>query len=140
MVWGSRTLLEPAASNRAKQGAMIGVPVDLRRLVTSMSYRQLILQTQREIWSHGATERCLFFETGEELVHICKERSCADLHQIIWLLPERSDKETALRLRDLGLHVVCIGYAPMAGLEHYLVLSATLTLKRIVRSKIGAGH
>jgi hypothetical protein len=140
MVWGSKTLLEPAASSRRKHPPLIGLAVDVLQFGESISYRQLMMQMQREIWNHGALDRCMFFTASDELVPLCKPNRGEAIDTVIWLLPHTAHKQTLLRLHDMGIHVICLGQAPMSGINHCLIISPTPDFKRIVRQEILTGR
>src|SRR5262249_52154338 len=52
MIWGSKTLLEPAKSGRNGECRCVGIPVDLNRFVSSTDYRESVILLQVEMWDH----------------------------------------------------------------------------------------
>ncbi len=137
MVWGSKTLLEPITSHKRRQRRTIGIPVALFRFVSSTDYRRAILNLQREIWSHGITEHLMFFEgSDEEIVRLCKRHNFSDIDTVIWMLPDISNKQTLLRLNDIGIHIICIGPKPISGIRESYRTSRAHTIGKIVRERV----
>jgi hypothetical protein len=136
-VWGSKTLLEPIESAKRKQPSTVGVPVALARFTNSPAYRQLILNLQREIWNQGVKEHFMFFENGgEEIISLCKQQHFSEVDMIVWLSPDVSDKQTLLRLHDIGICLICVGDVPISGIKDYYTISPALSLRKIVRERI----
>jgi hypothetical protein len=137
MVWGSRTLLEPINSPKTRHPRTIGIPVAVFRFVSSPEYRRAILSLQREIWNHGITEHLIFFEdSDEEIVRLCKRHHFSDIDTVIWMLPDISDKQTLLRLNDIGIHIICIGPKPISGIRECYRTSRVHTIGKIVRDRV----
>ena len=137
MVWGSKTLLEPTKKAEKTRARDIGIAVTLFRFISSPDYRQSILTLQREIWNHGLTEHFLFFQDcDEDLLRLCKQRLSSGIDTVIWLSPDISNKQTLLRLRDIGVRVICLGDAKISGIRDCYTISGKRTLGRILREKV----
>jgi DNA-binding transcriptional regulator YhcF (GntR family) len=137
MVWGSKTLLEPAKSSRNSESRSIGVAIDLSRFLKSSDYRASILSLQLEIWNHEVNAHLLFFEAESvELVRVCTRNHHPRMNTIVWPLPETLHNQTLLRLRDLGLRVICLSNNVIRGIPDCYTISPRSTIRMIVRKKI----
>ena len=137
MVWGSKTLLEPAKAPRNSEFRSIGVAVDLCRFLKSSDYRVSILSLQLEIWNHEVNAHLLFFEAEPgELVRLCTRNHHPHMNTIVWPLAAASDSQTLLRLRDLGLRVICLNDQQIPGVPDCYTISSRCTIRAIVRKKI----
>jgi hypothetical protein len=91
MIWGSKTLLEPAEGAKNGHPRSVGVPVNVRLFLESAAYRQAIPNLQLEIWNHELSDHLLFFGTqAEEILDLCTRHHKPHIDTIIWLLPESS--------------------------------------------------
>jgi hypothetical protein len=137
MVWGSRTLLEPTNWCKKRQPRTIGIPVAVFQFVKSPDYRRAVLNLQREIWNHGIAEHLIFFENSEEeILQLCKRHHFSDIDTVIWMLPDISNKQTLLRLQDIGIHIICIGPKPISGIHEFYRTSRGYTIGNIVRDRV----
>lgn len=136
-VWGSKTLLEPVKSTRNSECQSIGVAVDLSQFLKSSDYRLSVLSLQLEIWNHEVNGHLLFFEAGpDELVSLCTRNHHPHMNTIVWLLPEASQRQTLLQLRDLGFRVICVSDRIIPGIRDCYRISPRCTIRTIVRKKI----
>ena len=137
MVWGSRTLLEPHKSSRNSKSMSVGVAVNLDRFVESSDYRVSILLLQLEMWNHEVDDHLLFFkEDSSEIARLCTRNHHPRINTIVWLLPEASHNQTLLRLRDLGLRVICVSDHVIRGIPDCYIISPRYTIRAIVRKRI----
>ena len=136
MVWGSKTLLEPAES-ASSECRGVGIAVNLSRFVTSPDYRMSILTLQTEMWNHAVTEHLLFFEIQpDEVVHICTRNHHPDIDVVVWPWVDPLDKHALLRLHDLGIRIVCLSDHLIPGISECYIISRRRTIRTIVRKEI----
>jgi hypothetical protein len=107
-VRASRTILRGRDSSRSlKVRGVIGMPVSGPRLNTLRDYRESFLSLRNELHARGFSVIPLYFEERaidpEGLVKRAKEER---VDTVIGLLPEGAARQSALRLRDLGLRFI----------------------------------
>lgn len=136
MIWGSRTLLEPAKSLNS-ECRCVGIAVNLRRFVGSPDYRLSIITLQTELWNHAVSEHLLFFEIQpDEVVQICTRNHHPDIDAVVWPSADPLDKHALLRLHDLGIRLVCWSDHPIPGVSECYTVSPRCTIRMIVRQKV----
>ena len=93
-VWGSETLLEPSRYGRALNSRSIVVPVALQRFLTLESYRDVVLEIQRDIWECGCVACLLFLEDeNTHFLHFCKRWGLtSDRHHHLAITARRRPK------------------------------------------------
>lgn len=137
MVWGSKTLLEPAQKAKQSRPYIIGLPVSLPRFTSSPDYRSEILKLQNQIWNYAAIECLLFFEDhADAMLDACRRRGPNGIQVVIWLFPEARDRDALLRLKDIGMNVTCIGDSPISGIPNYHIVSRKRSAASIVRERV----
>lgn len=137
MVWGSRTLLEPAGKVKQRRPNIIGLPIPLLRFTNSPDYRSEIFKLQSQIWNCAATERLLFFEDhGDAVLEACRRRGPGGIQMVIWLFPDACHRDALLRLNDIGMTVICIGHSPASGIPNYHIVSRKRSAASIVRERV----
>jgi DNA-binding transcriptional regulator YhcF (GntR family) len=107
-VRSSRTILRGRGSNRhLNVRGVIAMPVSRPRLHTLRDYREAFVSLSQELHAHGffivpfySEERALDLES------VVKRAKGERVDLVISLLPEGKDRETALRLRDLGIRFI----------------------------------
>ena len=136
IVWGSETLLEPSRYGRALNSRSIVVPVALQRFLTLESYRDVVLEIQRDIWECGCVACFLFLEDeNTQFLHFCKRWGLTRIDTIIWPLPRAGDRNTILRLRDIGIRITCIPRSPVRTNGHPTTVG-TRAVGRIIRRQV----
>lgn len=136
MVWGSKTLLEPAESANS-ECRCVGIAVNLSRFIGSPDYRLSILTLQTEMWNHAVTEHLLFFEIqADEVVHMCTRNHHPDIDVVVWPWADPLDKHALLRLHDLGIRLVCLSEHLIPGISECYTVSRRRTIRTIVRKEI----
>ena len=79
----------------------------------------------------------LFFEKGEtELLHLCKRWGFNRIDNIVWPLPLASDRETILRLRDIGMRITCIPQSPGRIVNGRRMIVSVRTVRRVIHRQI----
>ena len=137
MVWGSRTLLEPAEKAKQKRPNIIGLPIPLLRFTNSPDYRSEIFKLQSQIWNCAASERLLFFaDYGDAVLEACRRCGPGGIQMVIWLFPDACHRDALLRLNDSGMTVICIGHSPASGIPNYHIVSRKRSAASIVRERI----
>jgi DNA-binding transcriptional regulator YhcF (GntR family) len=136
IVWGSETLLEPSRYGRALNSRSIVVPVALQCFLTLESYRDIILEMQRDIWECGCVACLLFLEDeNTQFLHFCKRWGLTRIDTIIWPSPLAGDRNTILRLRDIGIRITCIPRSPVRTNVHQTTVS-TRAVRRIIHRQV----
>jgi hypothetical protein len=107
-VRSSRTILRGRKSSRnLRVRGVIGMPVSEPRLHTLRDYRESFLSLRDELHARGFSIVPLHFEERaidpEDLVRRAKDEH---VDTVVWLLPEGAVRQTALRLRDLGIRFI----------------------------------
>jgi len=107
-VRASRTiLLGRETSHTLKVRGLIGMPLSGPRLHTSREYRECSLHLQEQLHARKFLVEPFYFEEEEIDPNVVVERSKREkIDLLIWLLPDRANRNTALRLSDLGLRFV----------------------------------
>lgn len=137
LVWGSKTLLEPAESGQNGQCHCVGIPVDLCRFMAAADYRERVLLLQIEMWNHEIDEHLLFFRAAEEeVVTLCKRSHHPRIDTVVWLFPRAACRQTLLRLHDLGLRVFCLSEKPMPQLQRCYTISDRSSIRKIIRKQV----
>ena len=137
MIWGSKTLLEPAKSGRNGNGQCIGIPVNLKWFADLPEYRASILLLQLEMWNHEVDERLLFFSEHEnEIVTLCTRNHHPRIDAVVWLFPSKSCKQTLLRLHDLGLRVFSLPDRSMREVPGSGTGSDRFSIRTMIRRQI----
>ena len=135
-VWGSKTLLEPKGPGNNERQA-VGIPVSLSRFTGSIAYRSAVLSLQLELWNHGVVDHILFFnQESDEILHLCSRNHHPRIDAIIWLFPEKSHKQTLLRLHDVGIRTICLSNELIAGIADCYLISERCSIRVLVRKKI----
>lgn len=132
-VWGSKTLVPPVMSGNKARSGQVALPVDLVRFTSSTGYRQSILEIQRELWDRGVSERLVFLNSGDELLDLLKRLPFRNVSGIVWLFPELSNKQTILRLTDMGIRVICLTETPILGISECHAVSPDRSPAKVVR-------
>ena len=117
-VRGSRTMLRGKSTGRfVRINGMIGIPVSVRRFVTLRDYRECYLHLREELFARRFATRCVFYDgTEPDTEFLVSKFAKADVETVIWILPDGSARETALRLRDRGIQFIGISFAALPGI------------------------
>jgi hypothetical protein len=103
-------LLQPLQRGGSpRQAGAIILPIAMERFLTSQEYRNAILEIQRDIWECGCVVCSLFLEDeNRQLLNLCRRWGLGRISIIIWALPVTGDRNTILRLQDIGVRITCI--------------------------------
>lgn len=107
-VRASRTILLGRGTGRSlKVRGLIGMPLSVPHLDTSRDYRECFMRIREELHARGFAITPFYFEEREIEPNLVVKRSNKEkVDMVIWLLPDGADRETAFRLRDLGIRFV----------------------------------
>jgi hypothetical protein len=107
-VRSSRTILRGRKSSRnLRVSGVIGMPVSAPRLDTLRDYRESYLSLRDELHARGFSIIPFHFEERAiDPEHVVRRAKEEHVDTVIWLLPEGAVRQTALRLRDLGLRFI----------------------------------
>jgi len=107
-VRASRTVLLPRDGGRnLKVRGVVGIPLSLPRLHALRDYRECFLNISKELHARGFTITPFYFDEREIDSNRVVERARKEkVDLVVWLLPDDADRETALRLRDLGIRFI----------------------------------
>lgn len=111
------------------------MPAALSRFLSLREYRECFLRTRDELHARGFATLPVFFEKRDIAPGFLSQRfKKEDVDTVIWFLPDGSDRDSALRLRDLGIRFVGVnlGEVPGAGCKYEVRRSGAL--RSILRS------
>lgn len=135
-VRGSRTILrEHGAGHNLRARGIIGMPVSIARFQTLQDYRQCFLQLRNELHKRDFVTRTIFFEQpkGQPDIIIAQLKK-EKVEAVVWLLPDVADRETVLRLRDLGMRFIGVSITPASGLACRYQVERQEAIRTILRS------
>ncbi len=104
---GSKTILNGLRYNRRRVRGFIGLPAVLSSFLTNQDYRRFFISIQRELWLRGFATTLVFFRPDEAVDGTLSDQLRSyEVDTVILFLPGRTDKESMLRLSDMGIRVV----------------------------------
>lgn len=116
-VRGSKTILNGLRYNRRRVRGFIGLPAVLSSFLTNQDYRRFFISIQRELWLRGFATTLVFFRPDEAVDGTLSDQLRSyEVDAVIFFLPGRTDKESMLRLSDMGIRVVGISSIGTPGL------------------------
>jgi hypothetical protein len=135
-VRGSHTILLGRAVRRdLTVRGFIGMPASVLRLQTSAEYRRCFVALTEELHRQGFVTVQIFFQPPDDKVAGVIDRlKKKSVDTVIWLLPDGADRDTALRLRDLGIRFVGVNIAPLSGLSCRYEVRREAAVGTIIRS------
>jgi hypothetical protein len=109
-VRGSRTVLEAATCvSRVTFHGIVCVPMSLSSFLTRQKCRLFFAYTRRELRRRGFGAPGILFETAEAKPDFLLERiKHCKVTSVLWYMPDRCARETALLLKDIGVRVIGI--------------------------------
>ena len=115
-VRGSGTILRGRDTSRTlKVRGLIGMPLSVPRLHGLRDYRDCFLRLRHELAGRGFTVAPFYFEEREVRSSLFVERARKEkLDMVVWLQPDGADRDTTLRLRDLGIRFLGINIGGVA--------------------------
>lgn len=115
-VRGSRTILRGRETSRTLQvRGLIGMPLSVPRLHGLRDYRECFLRLRHELNVRGFAIAPFYFEEREIRASLFVERSKKEkLDMVVWLQPNGADRDTTLRLRDLGIRFIGVNIGGVA--------------------------
>jgi hypothetical protein len=133
---GSHTMLQKRGAFRnLNVRGFIGMPVSLSRFQALQDYRRCLLQLRDELHEGGFLTSTIFFEQPEGQTEAVVERlKKARVDSVIWLLPDGADRNTVLRLRDLGIRFLGINITPLSGMVCRYQVRRQQAIREIMRS------
>jgi hypothetical protein len=107
-VRGSRTELAATGSERRLSvHGIVGVPVSLSSFLTRQKCRLFFMCIRRELRRRGFVAAALFYEAVEANADFLSERiKHCNVDTVLWYMPDRCARETALMMRDMGVRVI----------------------------------
>lgn len=135
-VRGSHTMLRRSGALRnLKVRGLIGLPVSLSRFQTLLDYQRCFREIRDELHECGFLTNTIFFEQPEGQHNVVLQRFKKEkVDAVIWLLPDGADRETVLRLRDLGIGFVGVNITPLAGMTCRYQVRRQQAIRAIARS------
>jgi hypothetical protein len=116
-VRGSKTILNCLRYNRRRVRGFIGLPALLSSFLTNQDYRRFFIFIRRELWLRGFATSLVFFRPHEAADgSLSDQLKSYEVDAVIFFLPGRTDKESMLRLSDMGIRVVGISSIGTPGL------------------------
>ena len=135
-VRASHTMLrERGAGRNLRARGLIGMPVSISRFQTLQDYRRCFLQLRDELHERDFVTRTIFFEQPDGqpdiiIAQLKKEK----VEAAVWLLPDVANRETVLRLGDLGIRFIGVNITPASGLVCRYQVVRQQAIRTILRS------
>jgi hypothetical protein len=135
-VRGSHTMLREHGTGRnLRARGLIGMPVSISRFQTLQDHRQCFLQLRDELHKRDFVTTTIFFEQPDGQPDIIIARLKKEkVEAVIWLLPEGADRETVLRLRDLGMRFIGVNITSLSGLVCRYQVARQQAIRTILRN------
>ena len=133
---GSRTVLR--RNDRERQLVVrgyIAMPASLSWFITFQDYRTFFTQMKREFRTRGFLSAMVHYEDAELRDGRLSDRLKAyQVDSVLWYAPEISARDTAARLRDVGIRVVAVSDGGLPGLPCQYAVEREQARKSILQS------
>jgi hypothetical protein len=131
---GSRTLLQGLDADRhVSVRGIVGVPMSLSSFLTRQKSRMFFMSLRRELRRKGFATAGLFYEKGEARPDFLFERmKHCNVDSVLWYMPNRSARDTALLLRDSGVRVIGVADGGLAALPCRFEISREKAIRKIL--------
>jgi hypothetical protein len=132
---GSRTLLQGLGADRQMSvHGIVGVPMALSSFLTRQKCRMFFMSIRRELRRRGFATAGLFYEKAEARPDFLFERiRHCKVDSVLWYVPDRCARETALLLKDSGVRVIGVADGGLPALPCRFEVSREKAIGEILR-------
>ncbi|MEN3369489.1 MAG: hypothetical protein V7609_1632 [Verrucomicrobiota bacterium] len=132
---GSRTLLQGLRADReVSVHGIVGVPMPLSSFLTRQKSRMFFMSVRRELRRRGFATAGLFYEKVEARPDFLFERiKHCNVDSVLWYMPDRCARDTALLLRDNGVRVIGVADGGLPALSCRFEISREKAITEILR-------